>query len=252
MSVATPPRRPEIEQDRDLEQRVSDLEALIEEARRRARRRRMRRGARVAPGRRRSCCLHRLRRTGRRWRGQRGDRSCSRLARLDCKHRVAAARRAAGRRHRLGVRVRRTRPEHRLRGVRSQRSSRAAFTSRATPEDTGSSSPGRAGSGSARRQRPKAPRNALRQHQHRHLQDDRRRPQLERLHARAAAGPRRRLRPSRGRPQQQQHHLRGPRRRCAQEHRRRTQLANGSTPSAGSLVHTHRSDATNDHLRELV
>jgi photosystem II stability/assembly factor-like uncharacterized protein len=40
MSVTSPPRRPEIEQDRDLEQRVADLEALIEEARRRARRRR--------------------------------------------------------------------------------------------------------------------------------------------------------------------------------------------------------------------
>jgi photosystem II stability/assembly factor-like uncharacterized protein len=44
VTVATPPRRPEIEQDRDLEQRVTDLEALIEEARRRARRRRARRG----------------------------------------------------------------------------------------------------------------------------------------------------------------------------------------------------------------
>lgn len=44
MTVTTPPRRPEIEQDRDLEQRVADLEALIEEARRRARRRRQRRG----------------------------------------------------------------------------------------------------------------------------------------------------------------------------------------------------------------
>ena len=44
MTVATPPRRPEVEQDRDLERRVSDLEALIEEARRRARRRRTRRG----------------------------------------------------------------------------------------------------------------------------------------------------------------------------------------------------------------
>ena len=42
MTVATPPRRPEIEQDRDLAQRVADLEALIEEARRRARRRRQR------------------------------------------------------------------------------------------------------------------------------------------------------------------------------------------------------------------
>ena len=40
MTVTT--RRPEIEQDRDLEQRVADLEALIEEARRRARRRRQR------------------------------------------------------------------------------------------------------------------------------------------------------------------------------------------------------------------
>ncbi len=40
MTVTTPPRRPEIEQDRDLAQRVADLEALIEEARRRARRRR--------------------------------------------------------------------------------------------------------------------------------------------------------------------------------------------------------------------
>jgi photosystem II stability/assembly factor-like uncharacterized protein len=45
MTVATPPHRPEIEQDRDLEQRVADLEALIEEARRRARRRRQRNGA---------------------------------------------------------------------------------------------------------------------------------------------------------------------------------------------------------------
>jgi hypothetical protein len=44
VTVTTPPRGPEIEQDRDLEQRVADLEALIEEARRRARRRRMRRG----------------------------------------------------------------------------------------------------------------------------------------------------------------------------------------------------------------
>jgi len=40
LTVTTPPRRPETEQDRDLEQRVADLEALIEEARRRARRRR--------------------------------------------------------------------------------------------------------------------------------------------------------------------------------------------------------------------
>ncbi len=45
MTVTAPPRRPEIEQDRDLEQRVADLEALIEEARRRARRRRQRNGA---------------------------------------------------------------------------------------------------------------------------------------------------------------------------------------------------------------
>jgi hypothetical protein len=42
VTVTTPPRRPETEQDRDLEQRVADLEALIEEARRRARRRRRR------------------------------------------------------------------------------------------------------------------------------------------------------------------------------------------------------------------
>ena len=40
MRVATPPRGPDIEHERDLEQRVADLEALIEEARRRARRRR--------------------------------------------------------------------------------------------------------------------------------------------------------------------------------------------------------------------
>ena len=45
MSVTSPPRGPEIEQDRDLEQRVADLELLIEEARRRARRRRQRNGA---------------------------------------------------------------------------------------------------------------------------------------------------------------------------------------------------------------
>ena len=54
MTVTTPPRRPEIEPDRDLEQRVADLEALIEEARRRARRRRQRNGAA------RSRCLPRL------------------------------------------------------------------------------------------------------------------------------------------------------------------------------------------------
>ena len=40
MSVTVPARAPEIENDRDLEQRVAELEALIEEARRRARRRR--------------------------------------------------------------------------------------------------------------------------------------------------------------------------------------------------------------------
>ena len=38
MSVTTPPRRAETERDRELEQRVGELEALIEEARRRARR----------------------------------------------------------------------------------------------------------------------------------------------------------------------------------------------------------------------
>ena len=45
MPVTAPPRQTEPEQDRDLEQRVADLEALIEEARRRARRRRQRNGA---------------------------------------------------------------------------------------------------------------------------------------------------------------------------------------------------------------
>jgi photosystem II stability/assembly factor-like uncharacterized protein len=40
LTVTVPPRSPEIEHDRDLAQRVTDLEALIEEARRRARRRR--------------------------------------------------------------------------------------------------------------------------------------------------------------------------------------------------------------------
>jgi photosystem II stability/assembly factor-like uncharacterized protein len=45
MTVTTPPRRPEIDRDRDLERRLADLEALIEEARRRARRRRQRNGA---------------------------------------------------------------------------------------------------------------------------------------------------------------------------------------------------------------
>jgi hypothetical protein len=40
VTVTTPPRRPETDQDRELEQRVAELEALIEEARRRARRRR--------------------------------------------------------------------------------------------------------------------------------------------------------------------------------------------------------------------
>lgn len=42
MSVAAPPRGPDTERDRDLEERVADLEALIEEARRRTRRRRIR------------------------------------------------------------------------------------------------------------------------------------------------------------------------------------------------------------------
>jgi photosystem II stability/assembly factor-like uncharacterized protein len=41
VTVAIPPRAPDFEQDRDLAQRVADLEALIEEARRRARRRRL-------------------------------------------------------------------------------------------------------------------------------------------------------------------------------------------------------------------
>jgi Sortilin, neurotensin receptor 3, len=47
VTVATPPRRAETEHDRDLEQRVADLEALIEEARRRTRRRRRKYGAAV-------------------------------------------------------------------------------------------------------------------------------------------------------------------------------------------------------------
>ena len=42
MTVTAPPRGPETGRDRDLERRVADLEALIEEARRRARRRRQR------------------------------------------------------------------------------------------------------------------------------------------------------------------------------------------------------------------
>jgi hypothetical protein len=45
MSVTSPPSAPETRQNRDLEQRVADLEALIEEARRRALRRRIRNGA---------------------------------------------------------------------------------------------------------------------------------------------------------------------------------------------------------------
>ena len=47
MTVTAPPRGPETGRDRDLEQRVADLEALIEEARRRARRRRQRNGLAV-------------------------------------------------------------------------------------------------------------------------------------------------------------------------------------------------------------
>ena len=45
MTVTAPPGKKETEHDRDLEQRVADLEALIEEARRRARRRRIRNGS---------------------------------------------------------------------------------------------------------------------------------------------------------------------------------------------------------------
>jgi photosystem II stability/assembly factor-like uncharacterized protein len=48
VTVTTPPRRSEIEQDRDLAQRVAALEALIEEARQRARRRRIRNGTALA------------------------------------------------------------------------------------------------------------------------------------------------------------------------------------------------------------
>jgi TolB protein len=40
MSVTIPPPRPEVHDDRDLNQRIAELDALIEEARRRARRRR--------------------------------------------------------------------------------------------------------------------------------------------------------------------------------------------------------------------
>ena len=42
MTVTAPPRGPETGRDRELERRVAELEALIEEARRRARRRRQR------------------------------------------------------------------------------------------------------------------------------------------------------------------------------------------------------------------
>jgi hypothetical protein len=45
MPVVSPPPPSTIDPDRDLERRVSDLEALIEEARRRARRRRQRKAA---------------------------------------------------------------------------------------------------------------------------------------------------------------------------------------------------------------
>ena len=48
MAVTSPPGKTEAEHDRDLAQRVADLEALIEEARRRARRRRIRNGAALA------------------------------------------------------------------------------------------------------------------------------------------------------------------------------------------------------------
>ena len=49
MTVTTPPRNEiDRENDRDLEERVGELEALIEEARRRARRRRIRNGAAAA------------------------------------------------------------------------------------------------------------------------------------------------------------------------------------------------------------
>lgn len=48
MTVTTPPGKTDTEHDRDLGQRVADLEALIEEARRRARRRRIRNGAALA------------------------------------------------------------------------------------------------------------------------------------------------------------------------------------------------------------
>jgi hypothetical protein len=48
MNVTTPPAKPDSHHERDLEQRVADLEALIEEARRRARQRRTRRGAAAA------------------------------------------------------------------------------------------------------------------------------------------------------------------------------------------------------------
>ena len=48
MAVARPPRKTQAENDRDLARRVADLEALIEEARRRARRRRIRNAAAFA------------------------------------------------------------------------------------------------------------------------------------------------------------------------------------------------------------
>src|SRR5689334_11769741 len=50
VTITTPPRRPDTGQDRDLERRVSELEALIEEARRRARRRRRLYGVLVVLG----------------------------------------------------------------------------------------------------------------------------------------------------------------------------------------------------------
>jgi Tol biopolymer transport system component len=58
VTVTTPPRGPETGRDRELERRVADLEALIEEARRRARRRRQRNVALVFAAMLVSLCLY--------------------------------------------------------------------------------------------------------------------------------------------------------------------------------------------------
>ena len=210
MSVVAPPRRADVD-ERSLDERVAELEALIEEARRRARRRRQRNAAVVAAGR--ACRLGGDLRRRRRGAGRLG---------AFCRHAVPAARQLADRIRALERPVRaagllalgdRRRPPDL--GERLRRP--PACASSAARTAAGAGAPGGPLDGPARRRvrdRSAAALDPLRGHRDRRVQERRRGTQLEagehrdqgRSDPRAACAPRPRRRNrllARGRPHRQ-------------------------------------------------